>query len=172
MRIKCPPLLVLVSTFASLARTPSSTLSHHHPSRRLHLAIMSPLLSHPHCHCCHSSSGSSSSSGRCRRCCGDDRAQGTSSPDWEDRMLPPFLQLLPPLVNGRSAAAAAVLLPPAPPACFYSGATSPMYQSLMKKCRAGLSAMTYASSLDRHDDNVEAQHRRHQPPRHLPRQQQ
>jgi hypothetical protein len=87
-------------------------------------------------------------------------------------MLLPFLQLLLPLINGRSAAAATVLLPPAPPACFYSGATSAMYQSSMRKHRAGLSAMTDALSLDQHDDNVEAQHGRHRPPQHLPRQQQ
>jgi hypothetical protein len=63
-------------------------------------------------------------------------------------MLPPFLQLLPPLVNGRSTAAAAVLLPPAPPACLYGSAALAMYQSLMRKRRAGLSAMTDASLLD------------------------
>ncbi len=59
-------------------------------------------------------------------------------------MPPPFSRLLPPLVNGRSAAAAAVLLPPAPPACFYGNATSAMYQSSMRKRRAGSSAMTDA----------------------------
>jgi hypothetical protein len=118
MQIKYPSLLVLVSTFASLSRASSSTLSHHHPSQCLHLAVMPPLLSYPH-HCCrHRSSGSSSSSGhrRCRH--GDNHAQGTSSLDQEDQMPQLFLQLLPLLVNGRSAAAAAVLLPPAPPACF------------------------------------------------------
>jgi hypothetical protein len=73
----------------------------------------------------------------------------------------PFSQLLPPIVNGRSATAAAVLLPPALPACFYGGAALAMYQSLMRKHRAGSSAMTDALSLDRHDDNVEAQHGRH-----------
>ncbi len=87
-------------------------------------------------------------------------------------MPPPFSRLLPPLVNRRSAAAATVLLPPAPPACFYGGAASAMYQSSMRKRRAGSSAMTDASSLDRHDDDVEAQHGRHRPPRHSPRQQQ
>ncbi len=87
-------------------------------------------------------------------------------------MPPPSLQLLLPLVNGRSATAAAVLLPPAPPACFYGGATLAMYQLLMRKHSAGSSAMTDALSLDRHNDNVEAQHGRHQPPRHLPWQQQ
>jgi hypothetical protein len=76
-------------------------------------------------------------------------------------MLLPFLQLLPPLVNGRSAAAAAVLLPPAPPACFYGGTASAMYQLLMSKCHVGLSTMTDASSLDQHNDNNEAQHGRH-----------
>jgi hypothetical protein len=85
----------------------------------------------------------------------------------------PFLQLLLPLVNGRSAAAAAaVLLPPAPPACFYGGAASAMYQSSMRKHRAGSSRMTDASSLDPHDDNIEAQHGPHRPPGHSPRQQQ
>ncbi len=83
-----------------------------------------------------------------------------------------YLQLLPLLVNGRSAAAAAVLLPPAPPACFYGSAALAMYQLSMRKHCAGLSAMTDASLLDRHDNNIEAQHRRHQPPRHSPRQQQ
>jgi hypothetical protein len=63
-------------------------------------------------------------------------------------MLLPFLRLLPPLVNERSAAAAAVLLPPAPPACFYGGAASAMYQLSMRKHRAGSSTMTDASSLD------------------------
>ncbi len=87
-------------------------------------------------------------------------------------MPPPFLELLPPLVNGRSAAATAVLLPPAPPACFYGGTALAMYQSSMRKRRAGLSAMTDASSLDQHNNDVEAQHGRHQPPRHLPQQQQ
>ncbi len=87
-------------------------------------------------------------------------------------MPPPFLRLLLLLINGRSAATAAVLLPPAPLACFYSGTGLAMYQSLMRKRHAGLSAMTDASLLDQHNDNVEAQHRRHQPPRHLPRQQQ
>ncbi len=76
-------------------------------------------------------------------------------------MLPPFLQLLPLLVNGRSAVAAAVLFPPAPPACFYGGAALGMYQSSMRKRRAGLSAMTDASSLDQHNDDVNAQHGRH-----------
>ncbi len=76
-------------------------------------------------------------------------------------MRPPFLRLLPPLVNGRSAAAAAVLLPPALLACFYGGAASAIYQSLMRKPHAGLSAMTDASSLDQQDNNVEAQHGRH-----------
>jgi hypothetical protein len=70
----------------------------------------------------------------------------------------PFSQLLLLLVNRRSAAAAAVLLPPAPPACFYSGTTLAMYQSLMRKHHAGLSAMTDASLLNQHDNNVEAQH--------------
>ncbi len=56
-----------------------------------------------------------------------------------------FLRLLLPLFNGRSTAAAAVLLPPAPPACFYGRAVSAMYQLLMRKSRAGLSAMTDAS---------------------------
>jgi hypothetical protein len=56
----------------------------------------------------------------------------------------PFLRLLPPLVIERSAAPATVLLPPAPPACFYSGAASAMYQSLMRKRCAGSSAMTDA----------------------------
>ena len=70
----------------------------------------------------------------------------------------PLLRLLPPLINGRSAAAATVLLPPAPPACFYSGAALAMYQSSMRKCRAGLSVMTNALLLDPHDNNVEAQH--------------
>jgi hypothetical protein len=87
-------------------------------------------------------------------------------------MPPPFSRLLPPLVNGRSAAAAAVLLPPAPLACFYGGAASAMYQLSMTKRRAGSSAMTDVSSLDRHDDDVEAQHGRHRPPQHSPRQQQ
>jgi hypothetical protein len=87
-------------------------------------------------------------------------------------MPPPLLWLLPPLVNGRSAAAAAVLLPPGPPACFYGGAALAMYQSSMTKRCAGSSAMTDALLLDQHSDNVEAQHRRHRPPRHLPRQQQ
>jgi hypothetical protein len=89
-------------------------------------------------------------------------------------MPPPFSQLLLLLVNRRSAAAAAaaVLLPPAPPACFYGGAASAMYQSLMRKHRAGSSVMTDASSLDRHDGNIDAQHRHHRPPRHSPRQQQ
>jgi hypothetical protein len=63
-------------------------------------------------------------------------------------MPPLFLQLLPLLINGRSAAAAAVLLPPAPLACFYGGAALAMYQSLMRKRRAGLSAMTDALLLD------------------------
>jgi hypothetical protein len=63
-------------------------------------------------------------------------------------MPPPFLRLLPPLVNGRSTAAAAVLLPPAPLACFYGGTTLAMYQSSMRKHRAGSSAMTDALSLD------------------------
>ncbi len=114
MQIKHPPLLVLVLTFASSARASLSTLSHHHPSQRLHLALAPPLLSHPHCHHCHRSSGSSIRSGHC--CCrhGHNHARGTSFPDWEDQMPPPFLQLLPPLVNRRSAAAAAVLLPPSP----------------------------------------------------------
>ncbi len=76
-------------------------------------------------------------------------------------MLLPFLRLLPPFVNGRSATTAAVLLPPAPPACFYSGATLAMYQLLIKKRHAGSSAMTDASSLDRHDNNIEAQHGHH-----------
>jgi hypothetical protein len=84
----------------------------------------------------------------------------------------PFLQLLPLLVNGRSATAAAILLPPAPPACFYGNAGLAMYQLSMRKRRAGSSAMTDASSLDQHDDDVKAQHGRHQPPQHLPRQQQ
>ena len=84
-------------------------------------------------------------------------------------MPPPFLQLLPPLVNRRSTAAAAVLLPPAPPACFYGGAALAMYQSLMRKHRAGSSTMTDALSLDQHDNNVKTQHGRHQPPQHLPR---
>jgi hypothetical protein len=87
-------------------------------------------------------------------------------------MPPLFLQLLPLLVNGRSATTAAVLLSPAPPACFYGGATLAMYQSLMRKCRAGSSAMTDASLLDQHDNNIKAQHGRHQPPRHSPGQQQ
>ncbi len=87
-------------------------------------------------------------------------------------MLPPFLQLLPLLVNGRSAAAAAVLLPPAPPACFYGGAALAMYQLSMKKCHARSSAMTDASLLDQHNDNIKAQLGRHQPPRYSPRQQQ
>jgi hypothetical protein len=87
-------------------------------------------------------------------------------------MPPPFSQLLPPLINGRSAAAAAVLLPPAPPACFYGGAALTMYQLPMRKRCAGLSAMNDASLLDQHDDNIEAQHGCHQPPQHLPRQQQ
>ncbi len=52
-------------------------------------------------------------------------------------MPPLFLQLLPPLVNGRSATAATVLLPPAPPACFYGGTVSAMYQSLMRKIVRG-----------------------------------
>jgi hypothetical protein len=76
----------------------------------------------------------------------------------------PFLRLLLPLINRRSAAATAVLLPPAPPACFYGGAASAMYKSLMRKRCAGSSAMTDASSLDQHDDNVEAQHGCHRPP--------
>jgi hypothetical protein len=77
-------------------------------------------------------------------------------------MLPPFLQLLPLLVNGRSAAAAAaVLLSPALPACFYGGAALAMYQSLMRKHCAGSSAMTDALLLDRHNKDVEAQHGRH-----------
>jgi hypothetical protein len=76
-------------------------------------------------------------------------------------MLLPFLRLLLPLVNGRPATTAAVLLPPAPPACFYGGATLAMYQLLMKKRHAGSSAMTDALSLDRHNDNVEAQHGHH-----------
>ncbi len=60
-----------------------------------------------------------------------------------------FLQLLPPLVNGRSAAsAAAILLPPAPLACFYGGVTLAMYQSSMRKRCVGSSAMTDASLLD------------------------
>jgi hypothetical protein len=63
-------------------------------------------------------------------------------------MSPPFSRLLPPLVNGRSTAAAAVLLPPAPPACFYGGATLAIYQSSMRKHRAGLSAMADALLLD------------------------
>ena len=84
----------------------------------------------------------------------------------------PFSQLLPPIVNGRSATAAAVLLPPAPPACFYGGTALAMYQSSMRKRRAGLSAMTDALSLDQQDNDVKAQHGRHRPPRHLPRQQQ
>jgi hypothetical protein len=63
-------------------------------------------------------------------------------------MLLSFLQLLPLLVNGRSATAAAVLLPPAPLACFYGGATLAMYQSLMRKRRAGSSAMADALLLD------------------------
>jgi hypothetical protein len=49
----------------------------------------------------------------------------------------PFLQLLQPLVNGRSAAAATVLLPPAPSACFYGGAVSVMYQSSMRNVVQG-----------------------------------
>ncbi len=73
----------------------------------------------------------------------------------------PLLRLLPPLINGRSAAAATVLLPPAPPACFYSGAALAMYQSSMRKCRVGSSAMTDAMLLDQHNNNVEAQHGRH-----------
>jgi hypothetical protein len=87
-------------------------------------------------------------------------------------MPPPFLQLLPPLINGRSTAAATILIPPALPAYFYGGAASAMYQSSMRKHCAGSSAMTDASSLDQHDNDVKAQHGRHQPPRHLPRQQQ
>jgi hypothetical protein len=79
-------------------------------------------------------------------------------------MLPPFLQLLPLLVNRKSTAAAVVLLPPALPACFYGSAASAMYQSSMRKCRGGLSTMTDAPSLDQHDDNVEAQHGHHQLP--------
>jgi hypothetical protein len=71
-------------------------------------------------------------------------------------MLPLFLRLLLPLVNGRSAATAAALLPPALPACFYGGAALAMYQSLMRKDHAGLSMMTDASSLDQHNDNAEA----------------
>ncbi len=63
-------------------------------------------------------------------------------------MLPPFLQLLLLLVNKRSAATTAILLPPAPPACFYGSAALGMYQSLMRKCRAGLSTMTDALLLD------------------------
>jgi hypothetical protein len=76
-------------------------------------------------------------------------------------MPPPFLQLLLLLVNGRSTAAAAVLLPPAPPACFYGGAVSAMYQSLMRKRCGGSPAMTDASLLDRHNNNVKAQHGHH-----------
>ncbi len=76
-------------------------------------------------------------------------------------MPPPFLQLLPLLVNGRSAAAAAAVLPPAQPACFYGGAASAMYQSPMRKHCVGSSAMTDALLLDPHDINVEAQHGRH-----------
>jgi hypothetical protein len=95
-----------------------------------------------------------------------------SSPNREDQMPPPLSRLLLPLVNGRSAAAAAVLLPPAPPACFYGGVTSAMYQSSMRKRRAGPSMMTDALSLDQHNDDIEAQHGCHQPPRHSPRQQQ
>jgi hypothetical protein len=87
-------------------------------------------------------------------------------------MLPPFSQLLPLLINGRSAAAAAILLPTAPPACFYGSTVSAMYQSLMRKRCVGSSAMTDALSLDQQDNNVEAQHGHHQPPRHLPWQQQ
>jgi hypothetical protein len=87
-------------------------------------------------------------------------------------MPPPFLRLLLPLVNGRSTATAAILLPPAPMACFYGGAALVMYQLLMRKRRVGLSAMTDASSLDQHNNNIEAQHGRHQPPGHLPGQQQ
>jgi hypothetical protein len=87
-------------------------------------------------------------------------------------MPPLFSQLLPPLVNGRSATAATVLLPPAPPACFYCGTALAMYQLLMRKHHVELSAMTDASSLDQHDNDVEAQHGRHQPPQHSPRQQQ
>jgi hypothetical protein len=75
-------------------------------------------------------------------------------------MPPPLLQLLPPLVNGKSAAAATVLLPPAPLACFYSGAALAMYQSSMRKRRAGLSTITDELSLDQHNDNIEAQYRR------------
>jgi hypothetical protein len=76
-------------------------------------------------------------------------------------MPPPFLQLLPPLVNGRSATTATVLLPPALPACFYGGAALAMYQLSMRKRCVGLFAMTDASSLDQHDDNIEAQHGHH-----------
>ncbi len=87
--------------------------------------------------------------------------------------MPPLLsRLLLPLINGRSAAAATVLLPPALPACFYGGAALAMYQSLMRKHHAGLSAMTDALLLDQHNNDVEAQHGHHQPPRHSPRQQQ
>jgi hypothetical protein len=87
-------------------------------------------------------------------------------------MPPLFSRLLPPLLNGRSAAAAAVLLPPAPLACFYGSAALAMYQSSMRKRRAGLFAMTDALSLNRHDDDVKAQHRHHRHSRHLSRQQQ
>ena len=87
-------------------------------------------------------------------------------------MPPPLFQLLPPLVNGRSAAAAAVLLPPSPPACFYGGAALAMYQPSMRKHCAGLSTMNDALLLDPHDNNAEAQHGHHRPPRHSPRQQQ
>jgi hypothetical protein len=83
-----------------------------------------------------------------------------------------FLRLLLPLVNGRSTAAATVLLPPAPPGCFYGGAALAMYQPSMRKHCAGLSTMNDALLLDPHDNNAEAQHGHHQPPRHLPRQQQ
>jgi hypothetical protein len=37
---------------------------------------------------------------------------------------------------------------PAPPACFYGGAALAMYQSSMRKRRAGSSAMTDALSLE------------------------
>jgi hypothetical protein len=87
-------------------------------------------------------------------------------------MPPLFSRLLPLLVNRKSAAAAAVLLPPALPACFYGGTALVMYQSSMRKHHAGSSAMTDALLLGRHNDNIEAQHGRHQPPRHLPWQQQ
>ncbi len=164
-KLSTPPCL-------SLSRHSHHWLAHHrHPSRRLHLTVAPPSSSHPHRHCCHPSSGSSSSSGCCHCCHGDD-AWRTSSLDREDLMPPPLSRLLPPLVNGRSTAAAAVLLPPAPPACFYGSVASAMYQSSMRKPHVGLSPMTDALLLDRHNDDVEAQHGRHWPPRHLPRQQQ